>query len=97
MRILRYWGSHFKSQCQVGVVVEEFRPLIQRGWDCHLVLEREPSDAEWLAALKKLSVSVHIEPRPRSKADPLAILGCSGFVCVSGLMSFSVRIFMTVL
>jgi glycosyltransferase involved in cell wall biosynthesis len=69
MKILRYWGSHFKSYRQVGLVVEQFRPMVQRGWECHLFLEREPDDSDWLAELKTLGVRIHLEPRPSRKLD----------------------------
>lgn len=71
--LLRYWGSHFKTRRQVGVVVEEFRPLIRQGWECHLVLEREPDDREWLTDLTAQGVRIHLEPRPKRKFSPTTI------------------------
>lgn len=67
--VLRYWGSHFKTRRQVGIMVEWFSPMVRRGWDCHLILEREPDDADWLTELKILGVRIHLAHRPARKFD----------------------------
>ena len=72
--ILRYWGSHFKTRREVWGIAEEFRPLTRRGWHCHLVLEREPDDPEWMADMNRQGVKVHIIPRPARKFALMAIL-----------------------
>ena len=73
--LLRYWGSHFKFQRQVEAFVAEFRPLVRRGWRCHLVLEREPEDPAWLRELRELGVMIECMPRPRSNFDRRAVVG----------------------
>jgi len=72
MNILRYWGSHLKSLRQASLVAAEFCPMIERGWDCHLVLEREPADLGWLKEFTSLGVTIHYEPRPKRNLD----IGC---------------------
>lgn len=67
--LLRYWGSHFKSPRQAANFVVQFEPLVERGWQCHLVLERLPEDAEWLRGLKNLGVGISCLPRPRGNFD----------------------------
>ena len=67
--LVRYWGSHFKTRRQVGIMFEWFSPMARRGWDFHLILEREPDDPDWLTELKILGVKIHLEPRPSRKFD----------------------------
>lgn len=67
--ILRYWGSHFKTRRQVHILAEEFRPMVARGWHCHLVLEREPDCPSWLIDLKRLGIAIHLVPRPSRRFD----------------------------
>lgn len=69
MIYLRYWGSHFKTSRHVAAVTGAFRPMLERGWECHLVLEREPEDPCWMKSLKALGVVTHCEPRPKRKID----------------------------
>jgi glycosyltransferase involved in cell wall biosynthesis len=66
---LRYWGSHFKTRRQARCMAAEFRPIVERGWHCHLVLEHKPDEVEWLQPLLDLGVELHLEPRPRGKYD----------------------------
>jgi glycosyltransferase involved in cell wall biosynthesis len=72
-RILRYSGTHFKTQRLATQFAEEFRPLAQRGWECHLVLGRMPDDSDWLTEFKALGVEIHLAPRPARKFDPSCI------------------------
>jgi len=69
MIYLRYRGSHFKTAWQTSTMVEEFRPMAARGWQCHMVLERMPEDASWLNGLLELGVQFHCQPRPRKRFD----------------------------
>ena len=71
---LRYWGSHFKTRRQAHGMAAEFRPIVERGWHCHLVLEREPEEVEWLQPLLDLGVELHLEPRPRGKYEVRCVL-----------------------
>lgn len=66
---LRYWGSHFKSARQALMVATLFSPIAERGWQCHLVLERLPDDPAWTEALLNLGVKFHLLPRPRGQFD----------------------------
>jgi glycosyltransferase involved in cell wall biosynthesis len=66
---IRYWVSFFKSARHAGVVINDFRPMIRRGWSCYLVLERLPEDETWLAELKQLGVKLVCNPRPRGNFD----------------------------
>ncbi|MEI6176288.1 MAG: glycosyltransferase [Verrucomicrobiota bacterium] len=79
--MLRYWGSHFKSHRQVGLFIDQFRPMVQRGWECHLVLEREPDDSDWLAEMKALGVGIHLEPRPSHKLNLSCISRVARLCC----------------
>lgn len=47
--------------------------MIERGWECHLVLEREPEEQSWIDALRSLGVVICCEPRPKRKLDPECI------------------------
>jgi len=69
MTYLRYRGSHFKTAWQTSTMVEEFRPMAARGWQCHLVLERLPDDPAWLQGFEDLKVQIHCLPRPRKRFD----------------------------
>ncbi len=69
-RILtRYWGSHFKSLRHVRKFEIAFGVLADRGWECNLVVEREPEDPAWLEGLTSLGVRLHRLGRPRSSFD----------------------------
>ena len=67
--LTHYWGSHFKSDRQVANMELQYQVLVDRGWDCHLVLEREHPASEWLAGLRKLGVKIRCLPRPRGSFD----------------------------
>lgn len=67
--ILRYWGSHFKSSRHAALLAEELSPIRERGWRCHLILDRLPDDTRWLTAFLQIGVDVACEPRPRSNFD----------------------------
>jgi glycosyltransferase involved in cell wall biosynthesis len=62
---VRYWGSHFKSDRQVKVFAAEFKPMLDRGWSCRLVLERveKPFNIE---LLRQMGVEIDYFPRPQS-------------------------------
>lgn len=66
---VRYWGSHFKSERHAAKIVTSFRPLIERGWRCHLVLERLPDSPAWTAALHEMGVVIHCATRPAGNFD----------------------------
>jgi glycosyltransferase involved in cell wall biosynthesis len=71
--ILRYWGSHFKSRRQVALFAAELRPLIDRGWSCHMVVERKPDDSAWLQELLDMGVHIEYERRPRANFDSRSV------------------------
>ncbi|MEI6603887.1 MAG: glycosyltransferase [Verrucomicrobiota bacterium] len=67
--LTHYWGSHFKSDRQVANMELQYEVLVDRGWNCHLVLERVPDAADWLSGLRKLGVKISYLPRPRGNFD----------------------------
>jgi glycosyltransferase involved in cell wall biosynthesis len=67
--VLRYWGSHFKSRRHVGLFTAELRPLIDRGWSCHVVVDRQPDDPAWLDELLNMGIHIECERRPRGNFD----------------------------
>lgn len=67
--ILRYSGTHFKTRRLANQFADEFRPLAQRGWACHLVLGRAPDDLDWITELNALGVRIYLEPRSARKFD----------------------------
>ena len=67
--LLRYWGSHFKSPRQVEFFRQQFAVLIQRGWQCHFVLERPPETQSWLHCLTEIGVQTTYITRPRCQFD----------------------------
>ena len=69
MVYLRYRGSHLKTLWQSDAMAEEFRPMMARGWSCHLVLERLPEDLSWLQGFHDLGIQIHCITRPRSRFD----------------------------
>lgn len=69
MRIIRYWGSHFKTLRQTRIIAGEFQPMVERGWECSLVVEREPEDPSWTEALRSIGVRLLLQPRPTRKFD----------------------------
>lgn len=69
---VRYWGSFFKHAAQLRQVVAEFRVLVDRGWQCHLVLSQEPQ-ASWRDALIDMGVQLVYMPRPRTRFDWRAV------------------------
>lgn len=75
MKVLRYWGSHLKSFRQAGLIASEFRPMVERGWTCHLVMERQPEDPSWLNEFNSIGVKIFYEPRPKRNMDIRCILG----------------------
>jgi len=71
---LRYWGGYFKSKRQVEIFAGEFLPLVQRGWQCYLVLKEKPEDASWLEELLALGIKIECLPRPRRNFDWRCVL-----------------------
>ena len=67
--VLRYWGSHFKSERHAQLLGLEFEPVLRRGWVIHLVMEHPPSDPSWLEGLCKMGVCIVYQPRPRGQLD----------------------------
>lgn len=94
--LLRYWGSHFKSERQAANFVVQFETLVESGWRCHLVLERLPENSDWLSGLRNIGVGLHCIPRPKGSFDLLNIRlirrlclesACSVFHCDNMHMS----------
>lgn len=87
---VRYWGSHFKSPRMAKENAILFRPLVERGWRSHLVLEHKPEDLSWLDDLNDLGVGIICIPRSHAKIDIALInrihnlcknLNCDVFHC----------------
>ncbi len=94
--LIRYWGGCFKSSRQASNCALEIEPLVERGWNCHLVLQHEPEDPAWLAGLRQLGVGISCLPRVRRSFDLGNILavhrlcketGCVVFHCENMHMS----------
>jgi glycosyltransferase involved in cell wall biosynthesis len=66
---IRYWVSFFKSARHAGVLIKEFRPMIERGWSCYLVVERPPEEGAWVGELLQMGVKLVCNPRPRGNFD----------------------------
>ena len=94
--VTRYWGSHFKTDRQSANFVVQFKPLIEQGWQCHLVLERRPENLKWLVGLQDLGVVISCVPRPTGNFDAKSVqairrlcrqTGCNVFHCDNMHMS----------
>ncbi|MGP8201784.1 MAG: glycosyltransferase family 4 protein [Limisphaerales bacterium] len=85
---VRYWGSHFKSRWQAGVLTAEFIPLAARHWQCSLVLERPPEDLTWLQELNQMGVVLFYIPRPRGNFDFRCVRRVAALVRQTGSMLF---------
>ncbi len=87
---IRYWGSHFKIPWHVHDVVAQFQALVNKGWQCHLVVSRLPEVDSWRQTLSQAGVNLICLPRPHNKFDLKCIastfrlcrqLRCSAFQC----------------
>ena len=88
--LVRYWGSHLKSERHVQKLVAHLMPLVTRGWHCYLVVERLPEERSWLEPFQALGIRLVVLPRPRGNFDFKCVarayalcrqLRCSVFHC----------------
>lgn len=68
-RLVRYWGSHFKSARMAQNAARGLARMTREGWRLTLVLSQAPLDPAWMEPITAASIDVEYLPRARRNFD----------------------------
>ena len=68
-RLVRYWGSHFKSARQAQAAAKGLAHVTRHGWRLTLVLSDAPLDPSWMEPITGASIDVEYLPRAHHNFD----------------------------
>ena len=68
-RVVRYWGSNFKTARQAQASSKALAQVTRHGWRVTLVLSEPPLDPSWMEPIAAAGIDVEYLPRARHNFD----------------------------